>query len=236
MLGAKNALVEASGRTVEWTEKEQTAVEAVTESLKDYSAQIDETQSALSVLEQVQKEYDETGSLSIDTLQKLLELGGEYIDLIIDEQGELRTDTDAVEALKQKKLDLIEQLIRENTAQYALSLIQEKAAEKEAEVGTQAENATLKIGEFVAQLYTLKGQSSEATTYLEALRQKFAQIGSEMGISLTEADLSEISDKTLAYYNKLQSAYGYVDTSGGWSSSSSSFKLVRVTKLPHKKL
>ena len=218
---ARLALAER-GYAIEEAKLEADAVETVTEKLKDYGAEIDETQASLNTLNAIQQEYDETGSLSIDTLQKLLELGGEYVDLIIDEQGQLSLDAEKVENLKKKKLNLIEQLIRENTAQYALSLIQEKAAEKEAEVGKQAENAALKIGEFVAQLYTLKGQSTEAVIYLDALKQSLASIGSEMGIALTEEELNEITEKSSAYYEKLERAFALTDTSGGWQSSSGS--------------
>ncbi len=229
-LTAQRLMLEEQGYAIESTKEETDVVEKATERLKDYNAQIDEVQSALSTLNDIQKEYDETGALSIDTFQKLLDLGGEYLELLIDENGQLSLNTDAVETLKQKKLDLIEQLIRENTAQYALSLIQEKAAEKEHEVGTQAANAALKIGEFVAQLYNLKGQSSDAVIYLDALHQSLAQIGGDLGIALSDADLAEISSKTQNYYAGLESAFGYVNTSSGWTSSSSSSSSSKSTK------
>lgn len=221
-IAAQRLMLEEQGYSIDSAEKETEVVSTLTDKLKDYNAQIDDVQSSISVLDEAQQEYDETGSLSIDTLQKLLELGAEYLDLIIDEEGQIRLNEDAVETLKQKKLDLVEQLIRENTAQYALSLIQEKAAEKEQEVGTQAANAALKIGEFVAQLYNLKGQSSDAVIYLDALHQSLAQIGGDLGIALSDADLAEISSKTQDYYAGLESAFGYVNASSGWSNSSSS--------------
>lgn len=229
-IAAQRLMLEEQGYSIDSAEKETEVVSALTDTLKDYNAQIDEAQSALSTLDAIQKEYEETGALSIDTFQKLLSLGGEYLNLLIDENGQLSLNTDAVETLKQKKLDLIEQLIRENTAQYALSLIQEKAAEKEQEVGTQAANAALKIGEFVAQLYNLKGQSSDAVIYLDALHQSLAQIGGDLGISLSDADLADIGSKTQNYYAGLKSMLGYVDTSSGWTSSSSSSSSSKSTK------
>lgn len=222
LITAKRQELEARGYSISAAEEEKEAVEQLTEVLADYSSQIDAVQSSLSVLTEVQREYDETGSLSIDTFQKLLELGGDYLDLIIDEEGQLRLNEEAVEALKHKKEDLIQKLIEENTTQYALSRIQEIAAQKEYDVGAQAETAALKVGTFVAQLYALKGQSAEAAGYLDQLRSAFSSITGEMGVSLTPEELDRVIADSYSYYDKLSNAFKFVDTSGGWSSSSGS--------------
>ena len=210
------------------------ATEQFTEKAKDLTTQIDDVQSALSTLTSAQAEYDETGSLSIDTLQKLLDLGSEYLDLIIDEEGQIRLNEQAVEDLKEEKKSLIDKLIEENTAQYALSLIQEIAAEKEHEVGEEAGNAALGVGTLISQLMTLKGESGEAVNYLTDLRISLRGISEEMGVALTPEELDGVIAKSVTYYEKLQSAFSHTDTSSGWetksSSSSSSSSSSKSTK------
>lgn len=224
LLAAKNDLLTQNGVLIDSTEEETAAIEKVTEQLKDYSAQIDDVQNALSVLDAVQAEYDETGSLSIDTLQKLLELGGEYLDLIIDEEGQIRLNQGAVNDLVAAKQTLLEKLIEEQTVQYAVTLIHEKMAETEEEVGTQAENAAKRVALMVSQVRELAGDSQGATLAMEGLKTALAQLGAMEGVSLTEADLDEIAGKTITYNQGLRNLLANaVNTSpSGWKSSSSS--------------
>lgn len=224
LLAAKNELLTQNGVLIDSTEEETAAIEKVTEQLKDYSAQIDDVQNALSVLDAVQAEYDETGSLSIDTLQKLLELGGEYLDLIIDEEGQIRLNQGAVDDLVAAKQTLLEKLIEEQTVQYAVTLIHEKMAETEEEVGTQAENAAKRVALMVSQVRELAGDSQGATLAMEGLKTALAQLGAMEGVSLTEADLDEIAGKTMTYNQGLRNllANAVNTSSSGWRSSSGS--------------
>ena len=224
LLAAKNELLTQNGVLIDSTEEETAAIEKVTEQLKDYSAQIDDVQNALSVLDAVQAEYDETGSLSIDTLQKLLELGGEYLDLIIDEEGQIRLNQGAVDDLVAAKQTLLEKLIEEQTVQYAVTLIHEKMAETEQEVGTQAENAAKRVALMVSQVRELAGDSQGATLAMEGLKTALAQLGAMEGVSLTEADLDEIAGKTMTYNRGLRNllANAVNTSSSGWRSSSGS--------------
>lgn len=224
LLAAKNELLTQNGVLIDSTEEETAAIEKVTEQLKDYSAQIDDVQNALSVLDAVQAEYDETGSLSIDTLQKLLELGGEYLDLIIDEEGQIRLNQGAIDDLVAAKQTLLEKLIEEQTVQYAVTLIHEKMAETEEEVGTQAENAAKRVALMVSQVRELAGDSQGATLAMEGLKTALAQLGAMEGVSLTEADLDEIAGKTMTYNQGLRNllANAVNTSSSGWRSSSGS--------------
>jgi len=224
LLAAKNELLTQNGVLIDSTEEETAAIEKVTEQLKDYSAQIDDVQNALSVLDAVQAEYDETGSLSIDTIQKLLELGGEYLDLVIDEEGQIRLNQGAVDDLVESKKTLLEKLIDEQTVQYAVTLVNEKMAESEESVGSQAEAAAKRVAFMVAQVRELAGDSQGAALALEGLKTALAQIGDASGVSLSDADLDEIAGKTLNYNQSLRNllASSVNTSSSGWRSSSGS--------------
>ena len=57
--------------------------------LQNKSELVDDIQSVFDTLVNAQKEYDETGYISVDTLQTLLQLEPKYLDLLVDEQGNL---------------------------------------------------------------------------------------------------------------------------------------------------
>ena len=75
----------ASDGTIDFTESLanlQTELETLSETYETINSEIDAFQSAYSTLTDAIDEYNETGILSADMLQKLLELDPEYIDLL----------------------------------------------------------------------------------------------------------------------------------------------------------
>lgn len=64
--------------------------------LQDKSELVDDIQNTFDTLVNAQKEYDENGYVSVDTLQSLLELEPKYLDLLVDEKGNLNLTKDAL--------------------------------------------------------------------------------------------------------------------------------------------
>ena len=60
-----------------------------TDSMKAVTESLDEVQSAFSTITDVIADYNSTGILSIDNLQKLIALGDDYIAYLFDENGNL---------------------------------------------------------------------------------------------------------------------------------------------------
>ena len=76
--------------------------------VKNFNTNIDKLQSAFSALSAAQEEYNESGYISIDTLQTLLDLDDEYLGYLVDENGQLNLNKDAFKNLAQAKInDLI---------------------------------------------------------------------------------------------------------------------------------
>lgn len=63
---------------------------------EDPSKLVDDIQSVFDTLVDAQKEYKENGYLSVDTLQSLLQLEPKYLDLLVDEEGNLNLTKDAI--------------------------------------------------------------------------------------------------------------------------------------------
>lgn len=68
---------------------------------------IDEIQSTFKTVKEVIEDYNDTGILSIDNAQKLIELGDDYINYLFDENGNLHINKQAYEDLTKAKVDEI---------------------------------------------------------------------------------------------------------------------------------
>lgn len=64
--------------------------------LQNKSELVDDIQNVFDTLVNAQKEYEENGHISVDTLQSLLQLEPKYLDLLVDESGNLNLTKDAL--------------------------------------------------------------------------------------------------------------------------------------------
>lgn len=86
--------------------KETSAI--TVEDFDKLNEKIDNIQKAFETATTAIKEYNESGYLSIDNLQSLLAIGDKYLNLLIDENGQLLTNADAYRTLMQAELDELE--------------------------------------------------------------------------------------------------------------------------------
>lgn len=113
------------------------------------SESIDTIQNAYKTLSDAIDEYNEEGAFSIDTLQSVIALGGNWLDYLVDEDGALKLDKESLEQLTQARLnDMLVQAINNvidniskiesdaqandylKTTNYALAESYEEVAEK----------------------------------------------------------------------------------------------------------
>ena len=73
--------------------------------LGELSEQLDNIQNAYKTLSDAMNEYQTNGSYSVDTLQKIMELGDDWLDYLVVENGELKLNTEAVEGLASARLN-----------------------------------------------------------------------------------------------------------------------------------
>ena len=71
----------------------------------EINTQLDDLQSACETVGDAVTEYSENGSLSIDTMQKLIDLEPQYMAMLFDENGQLQLNAEAYERLAKTKLE-----------------------------------------------------------------------------------------------------------------------------------
>ena len=71
----------------------------------EVNSQLDGLQSACETVRDAVAEYSENGSLSIDTMQKLITLEPQYMAMLFDENGQLQLNAQAYERLAKTKLE-----------------------------------------------------------------------------------------------------------------------------------
>ena len=195
-----------------------------TTAVKNFNTSIDNLQSAFNTLSAAQEEYNESGYISIDTLQTLLALDDEYLAYLVDENGQLNLNKEAFKSLAQAKInDLI--ATEEQRHYNAVLAISEQ----------ELNNTTKKtIGWFQALWNVIKGGKasvSDATKTLSALEAEINKSGTDAQKAALTAENEKYENRiavlkaTLEGVNKnFNSVMGVSGSSGSGGSSSSSEK------------
>lgn len=79
--------------------------QAVTEDISKLKEALDGAQNAFSTVSSAITEYQETGVLNSETLSKLISLEPEYLNLLMDENGQLNLNSESYERLIKSKLE-----------------------------------------------------------------------------------------------------------------------------------
>lgn len=127
--------------------------------LENLNTNIDSLQSAYSSLADIVETYNETGYLTFDQLQTLLELEPQYLSCLVDESGQLQLDKQAMTELANQRLNDAEA----QAVQQAISELGQLALQDETTAVEENGNA------FQNQVEKLQGYNEElATTIAEA--------------------------------------------------------------------
>lgn len=97
------------------SDEAQKSVDKITSSFDELSKSIDEVQSAYETVSSVMREYNETGIMTVDSLQSLLSLDNKYLAMLFDENGQLDLTS---EALKRHSIELIRNMTLKKMADY----------------------------------------------------------------------------------------------------------------------
>lgn len=193
-------------------------IEEVTDRFSKYNSEVDSVQSALKTLSVAQEEYNENGFISVDTLQTLLQLDAEYLDALIDENGQINLNSNAVSVLIEGKKALLEKLAAEAIANYAAAEAENLLNEQLEESGVKAKTAGTRLEE-AANAALRSGQKAAKGaagwfTLLAATR----RLAGESGLDDLRTDV--LIDRVLSFSADIQSALSNVDLNvGGWSLS-----------------
>lgn len=162
----------------------------------EINEKIDEAQSAFSTLNDAILEYNAQGAYSIDTLQALSNLDDRYLDFLIDENGQLRLNTQAVRDLQEARVNELRiKIVRES-----ISSIQSLTDERAATDWLANQTAAL------------------ATTQLDAARSTLA-LEAALALSRGGEDMAAAVNKIIQRTNLLMKAVNDLGTANGKSSS-----------------
>lgn len=193
--------------------------EAIAERMQALGEQIDEVQSAISTLSAAQEEYNENGSISIDTLQKLLTLDGEYLQAIFDETGALDLNGDAVANLLTDKSKLLEALAAEAVANYAAEEASRLLAEQTGETGSEADTAAGRLQAAAQAAFNSGVSAANAANGWWELNAAIRAVAGEVGLDQMNTNrlVSNVTAYAQGVKNLLSSAGSGV---GSWTGSS----------------
>lgn len=185
-----------------------------TTAVKNFNTSIDNLQSAFNTLSAAQEEYNESGYISIDTLQTLLALDDEYLGYLVDENGQLNLNKEAFKSLAQAKInDLI--ATEEQRHYNAVLAISEQ----------ELNNTTKKtIGWFQALWNVIKGGKasvSDATKTLSALEAEINKSGTDAQKAALAAENEKYENRIAVLKATLEGVNKNFNSVMGVSSSSS---------------
>lgn len=211
-----NDFTDATGDSTKQLEEQTAALEELQEATKAYNDAIDSVQSALSTLTAAQEEYNETGSLSVDTVQSLLALDAEYLDALIDENGQINLNSEAVSDLIDGKNILLERLAAEAIATYAVTTAQEMFGNELGNTETSAGKAKTKLEEASLAIVQTGMDASTATAELKGYWAALYGVGTEYGMS--DEEFEAYANKVDEYASNVISTIRNTSLGlGGWS-------------------
>ncbi len=192
-------------------------LDKMTVSLDEFNKEVDEIQNAYSTLKGAVDEYNSSGYMSLDTVQKLLSLEPQYLAMLVNENGQLSLN-------KQAMRNLLEERLKETKAKIYESGINQLNALTAAKTGEASEKAADKKSDAVD---NIKEETDALNENTEAGLKNAASKALEAGVS--QEDINAIVDSTMAAAKGLQSALDGLDINfdrifGGTSSSKSSSK------------
>lgn len=99
--------------------------EYFTESIQSLSDELASFQSAYATVTAAVDEYNQTGQLSLDTIQSIINLGPQYISMLESVDGELRLNEESVGNLINAQKENVAQMLQQSLASDTLKIAQE---------------------------------------------------------------------------------------------------------------
>lgn len=201
---ATNSAAEARKRYVQGSTLDNEAVfsdifsfknaEGELNNLGKISESIDTIQKAYKTLNDAIDEYNENGSFSIDTLQSVIELGDDWLDYLVDEEGNLQLDKESLQQLTQSRLEDL----RVQTINNLIDNVSKIKTDADANTYLASTN------------YALKESYEEVAK--EALKTAEAQMQAAVAAkTLTQANMDAAMSKATADIAKINKLFNNVD-------------------------
>lgn len=169
-----NNLPDALDQNAEKIREMQRLADSFNWEFKDLKTELDSMRSGFDAVLSALKEIQETGATSSDTISKLLAVDGKYLNLLVDESGQLDTTSEAYEKMVKAKMEdmLVTQMV--NTFDTVLKMSEEEAAAYAAAEAYTAESNSI-IGLIQARMQlalseaSAKDAANQTNTYANAI-------------------------------------------------------------------
>ena len=181
------------------------------EQLSSLNTNIDSLQSAYSDLTDIVEAYNETGYLTFDQLQTLLELEPQYLQCLIDENGQLQLNEQAMVALANQRLNDAEaQAVSQAISELGtLALHDEKVAVEE-----NASAFSKAIGDLSGYNAELANTIAEATVGASAIRDLNAAIKGAEAEGATDDQINTVLSNLETKLQAINSVRDKLNTGG----------------------
>lgn len=180
--------------------------------LSNLKDQLSEVETAYQTCLSAKEEYDEQGYLSVDTLEKVISLGDEYLQYLFDEEGQVNLDAEAFQNLALARIndmetqalsnlaENIKQITNETTATDYLTKKQNELANSYTDIAASALLALHSIDGF-SDSEALQGAYDSFKAQYEQLKELFAKTkaGLDESYSGTSDSAKSTTDKVKDY-------------------------------------
>ena len=144
-------------------------------SLEELNKQLDTIQSAYKSVQSAIEEYNTQGYISVDTFQSLMDIAPEHLQYLMDEEGNLRLGTEAMNEYTSALIDNMAMKQMQNISTYVQGLEDEERALYLA--GQAAEEGAIGLMDFAtAELATLIASEKLSDTEAEQITNMFENI------------------------------------------------------------
>ena len=193
------------------------------ESVQSLTDEISSFQSAYATVTAALDEYNQTGQLSIQTIESIISLGPGYITMLETVDGKLRLNEEAVGNLINAQRENVAQMLQQSLAADTLELAQQYLTESTNESAEANADAKIDVDNLEGSLANLAGSyleaSASATTYAYAVTRGLG--GDQFGDKIEDFK-SDVRD----LYNTYQNLYNQIASVGAnkeyWTGVSSS--------------
>ena len=180
--------------------------------LQDPSELVDDIQNVFDTLVNAQKEYSENGYLSVDTLQSLLQLEPKYLDLLVDEEGNLNLTKDALYNVARARIIDMGIQSQKNILESATKLAMEGSSEALREEISVMESANEAGTDFVSvQMAKVKAILAE--------RVAAGELSQAEADAFVEGTMNQIEAVQVATQSALDNLHNSLSSSGNTATS-----------------
>lgn len=185
------------------------SIDELRDSIEQLSGVVDDFQSSFDSVVDAVNEYNESGYLSIDTVQKLLSLGLEYISVLNFTADGVSLNEQATRNLLSAQNENINKMFEQAAQAGVLEIQQKYLAQSISGTGDESETASPKVDNLSNSLEGIAVTSLNSAVSLEQFKNKVKEINGE---SVTGSGFDNMVNEMYSYIERLKQLRQYIST------------------------